>query len=250
VLNPSEIGKLDAERSTSINLGGTWKISAPVSVDFNFFRNNINNLIDSRIVAITTSDQNIYSYKNTERAFTQGLELNTGYRVSSNWNFSLGYQLLFAKDRDVVDGIKEGSVYRRDPETLSTYRLKQWEYFGLYNRSRHTGNFKIFYEDKPTGWFGSLRVIYRGRYGAGDMMGNIQGEIIPASDKNNNSIQDVHDNFVKGYALVNISIGKNMKAFRLQGGVDNLFNYTEPVFIPNLPGRLAYVSIAYTWRKK
>jgi outer membrane receptor for ferrienterochelin and colicins len=250
VLNPSEIGKLDAERSTSINLGGTWKLFGPISMDFNFFRNNINNLIDSRIVAITTSDQNIYSYKNTERAFTQGLELNTGYRVGTNWNFSLGYQLLFAKDRDVVDGIKEGSVYRRDPETLATYRLKSWEYFGLYNRSRHTGNFKIFYDDKTSGWFGSLRVIYRGRYGAGDMMGNIQGEAIPASDKNNNSIQDVYDNFVNGYGLVNVSIGKNLEAFRLQGGVDNIFNYTEPVFIPNLPGRLAYVSVAYTWRKK
>jgi outer membrane receptor for ferrienterochelin and colicins len=250
VLNPSEIGKLDAERSTSINLGGTWKLSEPISLDFNFFRNNVNNLIDSRIVAITTSDQNIYSYKNTERAFTQGLELNTGYRFNPNWNFSLGYQLLFAKDRDVVDAIKEGSVYRRDPETLVTYRLKEGEYFGLYNRSRHTGNFKIFYDDKTSGWFGSLRIIYRGRYGAGDMMGNIQGEAIPVSDKNNNSIQDVYDNFVRGYALVNVSIGKNMKAFRLQGGVDNIFNYTEPVFIPNLPGRLAYISVAYTWRKK
>lgn len=250
VLNPDLIGELEAERSTAFNLGGTWKPSTPISVDFNLFRNNVNNLIDSRIVAITTSDQNIYSYTNTERAFTQGLELNTSYRVHTNWNFSLGYQLLFAKDRDVVDGIKDGSVYRRDPETLATYRLKSWEYYGLYNRSRHTGNFKIFYDDRSTGWFGSLRVIYRGRYGAGDMMGNIQGETIPASDRNNNSIQDVYDNFVKGYALVNVSVGKNIEDFRIQAGVDNIFNYTEPVFIPNLPGRLAYVSVAYTWKSR
>jgi outer membrane receptor for ferrienterochelin and colicins len=248
VLNPNEIGKLDAEHSFSVNMGGSWRVSDPFSMDFNLFRNNVNNLIDSRIVAVTTSDHNIYSYKNIERAFTQGLELNSNYRLYSDWNFSIGYQLLLAKDRDVVDGIKAGTVYRR--EGLSTYRLKQWEYFGLYNRSQHTGNAKIFYDNKSSGWFGSVRVIYRGRYGAGDMMGNIQGEAIPASDKNNNSIQDVYDNFVKGYALVNFSIGKNIKAFRLQGGVDNIFNYTEPVFIPNLPGRLAYVSIAYTWQKK
>ena len=81
-------------------------------------------------------------------------------------------------------------------------------------------------------------------------MGSSQGGTIPTSDINNNSIQDVYDNFVKGYAIVNISIGKNLNAFRLQGGVDNIFNYTEPVFIPNLPGRLAYMSVAYTWQKK
>lgn len=249
-LDPNEIGKLKAERSRSINIGGTWKISNLLSLDFNVFRNKVNNLIDSRIVAVTMGAQNIYSYKNINRAFTQGVELNTSYRIDEKWNLSLGYQLLYAKDIKVVDNIKKGNVFGRDPETLATYRLKCWEYFGLYNRSRNTGNAKIFYEDRKLGWFGSLRVIYRGRYGAGDMMGNLQGESIPSSDRNSNSIQDVYDNFVKGYALINFSIGKTIKNFRLQGGVDNIFNYTEPVFIPNLPGRLAYVSLAYTWQKK
>lgn len=249
LLDPSTIGKLDAERSLSINVGGRVTFSPKHSVEVNIFRNNINNLIDSRVVAQTTSEQNIYSYKNTERAFTQGVELNSTYKISSRLSASVGYQLLYAKDRDVVEGIRKGTVFSRDPETLVTSRLKAREYYGLYNRSRHTGNFKLFYEDKASGWFGSLRVIYRGRYGAGDMMGNIQGESIPPSDRNSNSLQDVYDNFVKGYALVNLSVGKNIKAFRLQTGVDNIFNYTEPAFIPNLPGRLAYVSVAYSWRK-
>jgi outer membrane receptor for ferrienterochelin and colicins len=58
----------------------------------------------------------------------------------------------------------------------------------------------------------------------------------------------VYDSFVKGYALVNLSVGKTIKSFRLQGGVDNIFNYTEPMFIPNLPGRLAYLSVTYSWQ--
>lgn len=249
LIDPNAIGKLRAETSLSINLGGTWRISDPLSLDFNLFRNNINNLIDSRIVAITTADQNIYSYNNIDRAFTQGLETNGSYRIGQHWNFSIGYQLLFAKDRGVVDEIKSGNVFRRDPETLYTYRLKGWEYYGLYNRSRHTGNFKIFYDNKKSGWFGSLRVIYRGRYGVGDMMGNIQGDNIPTSDRNFNNIQDVYDNFVNGYALVNLSVGKTLKGFRMQAGLDNVLNHTEPIFIPNLPGRLAYISIGYTWHK-
>ncbi|MCU0399364.1 MAG: TonB-dependent receptor, partial [Cyclobacteriaceae bacterium] len=104
---------------------------------------------------------------------------------------------------------------------------------------------------KPSGWEGSLRVIYRGKYGIGDIRGNIQGETIPPSDVNSNSILDVYDNFVPGYALVNISVAKTIKnAFRIQAGVDNLFDYTEPVLIPNLPGRLLYTSISYSFSKK
>ena len=246
-INQNLIKNLNAEHSFSINAGGSWKPTTSLSFEVNLFWNSINNLIDNRLFATTTAGQNIYSYLNIKRAFTQGLELNAAHKLNQHWNISVGYQLLYAKDKDVVDGIKHGEVFRRDG--LSTYRLKQYEYYGLYNRSRNTGNFKIFYNNASTGWEFSLRVIYRGRYGAGDMMGNIQGEVIPPSDRNNNSIQDVYDNFVKGYALVNLSAGKNIKDWRFQVGVDNIFNHTNPVFIPNLPGRLIYSSVAFQWNK-
>jgi outer membrane receptor for ferrienterochelin and colicins len=147
--------------------------------------------------------------------------------------------------------VKAGDVYWRDPNTLVTKRLMPSEYFGLYNRSRHMGNFKFFYDHKPSGWEGSVRVIYRGKYGIGDIRGNIQGEVIPPSDTNSNSILDVYDDFVPGYALVNLSVAKTIKnAFRFQLGVDNLFDYAEPVLIPNLPGRLYYGSVSYSFSKK
>jgi len=163
----------------------------------------------------------------------------------------LGYQLLFAKDADVADKVANGEVYWRDPVTLVTRRLQSAEYFGLYNRSRHMGNFKIFFSDPVRGWEASARVIYRGPYGMGDIRGNIQGEVLPPSDINGNGILDVYDHFVSGYALVNLSVARTIQAgIRFQVGVDNLFDYTDPIYIPNIPGRLYYASIRYTFQKK
>jgi outer membrane receptor for ferrienterochelin and colicins len=121
----------------------------------------------------------------------------------------------------------------------------------LYNRSRHTGNIKIFYRHPVTQWEASARVIYRGKYGVGDIRGNVQGETIPSSDANSNSILDIYDRFVPGYALLNLSVAKSLNCgFRFQVGVDNLFNHAEPLYIPNLPGRLMYGSLSYTFSKK
>jgi outer membrane receptor for ferrienterochelin and colicins len=202
------------------------------------------------VVAITTTNQSIYSYRNIKRAYTEGLEANFTYPLSSKLNLSLGYQLLYAKDKDVAEQVANGEVYWRDPVTLVTKRLQPSEYFGLYNRSRHMGNIKLFYSDKERGIEGSVRVIYRGRYGIGDIRGNIQGETIPTSDRNNNGILDVYDTFVEGYALVNISAAKTLKqGLRFQVGIDNLFDYTDKIYIPNIPGRLVYTSISYSFSR-
>jgi len=251
LFDPAQLGNLQAERSISINAGANVEILPSLKMDLNIFHNSINNLIETQAVAITTSGQSIYSYRNILKAYTQGLESNFSYPVMKYLNLSLGYQLLFAKDKDVAESVQAGDVYWRDPNTLVTKRLKPGEYFGLYNRSRHMGNVKIFYRHPALGWEGSLRVIYRGKYGIGDIRGNIQGETIPPSDTNSNSILDVYDDFVPGYALVNLSVAKTIHhALRLQVGVDNLFDYTEPVLIPNLPGRLYYASVSYSFSKK
>jgi outer membrane receptor for ferrienterochelin and colicins len=251
LFDPAQLGNLQAERSVSINAGATVEILPLLKMDLNVFHNSINNLIETQAVAITMSGQNIFSYRNILRAYTQGLESNFSYPIARHLNLSLGYQLLYAKDKDVLEDVKAGEVYWRDPNTLVTKRLKPNEYFGLYNRSRHMGNVKLFYNHQPSGWEGSFRVIYRGQYGIGDIRGNVQGEVIPPSDTNSNSILDVYDEFVPGYALVNLSVAKTIKhSLRFQLGVDNLFDYTEPVLIPNLPGRLYYAAVSYSFSKK
>jgi outer membrane receptor for ferrienterochelin and colicins len=251
LFDPALLGKLKAESSVAINIGARAEVFPKLILDFNFFRNTIDNLIETQLVAINTSGQSIYSYRNIQRALMQGLETDFSYPVSGKLSLSLGYQLLYAKDRDVIDQVDKGEVFWRDPTTLVTQRLKPNEYFGLYNRSRHTGNFKIFYRDKEKGLEASLRVIYRGKFGLGGISGNIQGESVPPSDRNNNSILDSYDNFVSGYFLVNLSMAQTLdNGLRFQIGIDNLFNYTDPVQIPNLPGQISYVSISYLFQNK
>jgi len=250
LFNPDDLGKLKAENSLSFNVGAKAELMNGWWWDVNVFRNTIDNLIDIQPVAVTTANQSIYSYRNIKRALTQGIETDITYQGIRNFSFFLGYQLLFAKDRDVTDAIDRGEVFWRDPATLQTQRLTQGEYFGLYNRSRHTGNFKIFYKNQSSGWEGSLRVIYRGKFGVGDVQGNIQGQTIPSSDRNNNSILDSYDTFVPGYALVNLSVAKTIQQVRLQLGVDNVFDYTNPIFISNLPGRLVYASVSFSLFEK
>ncbi|MEQ8302329.1 MAG: TonB-dependent receptor [Cyclobacteriaceae bacterium] len=251
LLDPSQIGQLDAEESFAINVGANVEVLPKLKADVNLFYNDINNLIETQIVATTISNQNIYSYRNIQRAYTQGLESNLSYPVAKNLSLSVGYQLLYAKDKDVEDAVENGEVFYRDPNTLITKRLKSGEYFGLYNRSRHSGNFKLFYANQSKGLEASLRVIFRGKFGIGDLSGSISGESIPASDRNSNAILDDYDDFVEGYALVNLSVAKSIDTgFRFQVGVDNLFDYTEPVFIPNLPGRIMYAAVSYSFSKK
>jgi outer membrane receptor for ferrienterochelin and colicins len=251
VYDPALIGKLEAEHSLSFNVGARVEPVRNLFVDVNLFRNKIDNLIEDQLMAINTSGQNIYSYRNIRKAIMQGVEANVTYPVHKAISLSAGYQLLYAKDANVEEAVDRGEVYWRDPVTLVTQRLQPSEYFGLYNRSRHTGNFKVFYQNKEKGVEASMRIIYRGKFGIGDIRGNIQGEEIPTSDKNNNSILDVYDDFVPGYFLVNVSMAYRLKKnLRLQLGIDNLLNYTNPVYIPNLPGRLSYISLSYQFIQK
>jgi outer membrane receptor for ferrienterochelin and colicins len=130
LFDPAKLGNLKAERSLSLNMGARVVVLPSLTVELNAFHNSIDNLIETQAVAITTSGQSIYSYRNILRAYTQGIEADFSYQVAKNLSLSLGYQLLFAKDKDVAEAVREGDVYWRDPNTLVTQQLKPNEYFG------------------------------------------------------------------------------------------------------------------------
>ncbi|MDZ7936428.1 MAG: hypothetical protein U5M51_16000 [Emticicia sp.] len=136
--------------------------------------------------------------------------------------FSAGYQYLEAKDKAILDKIKAGNVFRRD-ENLSTERVPKKDYGGLMGRSKHSANFKIFYENKKF-VSASLRGVYRGRYGFGD--------------KNSNAILDADNEYVNGFFTWNFSTTKTFKKLNFQVGIDNILNYRNAQNIPNLAGRL------------
>ncbi|WP_395632853.1 TonB-dependent receptor plug domain-containing protein [Flavobacterium sp.] len=222
---------LKPESSVNLNFGGYYKKSN-VTIDYNLFYNIIKNLIDTRAIAQRTNGQNVFSYFNVDRIFTYGLELNTAYKTSSNLTFSIGYQYLIAKDQTVVDKIKRGEIFARDPITLNSFRLKSSDYFGLYNRSNHTANMKINYQIPTIKTTVNMRVFYRSKYGI--------------FDSNNNNILDQYDDFVKGYFLTNLTLTKDFNnAFSMQIGVINLMDYKDETNIPNLPGRQLFTKIEY-----
>jgi outer membrane receptor for ferrienterochelin and colicins len=242
-INSNYDGNLKAESSISFNLGADIAISKNLTLNINGFRNNISNLIDVQIVqsdgvgAVTSrpqllgrnNGQNVFSYINRDEVYTQGLELDTRWQVSEQISVAAGYQLLYAFDRQAQEEFKEGRVFARDPETLLTFQLDKRDYFGLFNRSRHTANFKVFYTIPEWDFDTNFRATYRSKFGIGDT--------------NNNSYLDVYDDFVNGQTILDIAINKTFfDNYRLGIGIDNFLDLTDQQ-TPNLPGRLLYASL-------
>ena len=130
-------------------------------------------------------------------------------------------------DKADIKRIKEGNVFARDLQTGEAYRVTRSEYAGLPNRSKHMANAKLFYEDEKKGWSASLRVIYKSRWGT--------------YDKDGNGIINREDEFANGSALSISMLQKQLESFRLQAGIDNLFNYKDEIDIRSTGNSTIYV---------
>jgi len=94
------------------------------------------------------------------------------------------------------------------------------------------GNVKITYENKH-GLFINTRLIYKSRWYVGDRDGN---GLLNKNDENG-----------EGYFLINVAAGKAInKKLNLNIGMDNVTNYQDVNYLPNLSGRMIYLSINYT----
>ena len=226
------INSLDAESSIGYNLGISiyepkWKL------DLNFFRNDIKNLIDTRIIARKNNGQNVFSYVNFDQIFTTGLELNFNHRITEKFNINGGYQLLYAFDKVKIQQINSGEIYARETTSNKTIELSNKDYFGLVNRSRHLGNLKFFYSFTKSKLKVNLRFIYRSKYAE--------------FDTNGNGLVDSYDtSFINGYLTTNISAIKDLsKKIDFQLGLsNNLIDYTD-ANTPKIPGALGFLKLTY-----
>jgi len=226
------INSLDAEKSIGYNLGISidepkWKL------DLNFFRNDIKNLIDTRIIARKNNGQNVFSYVNFDQIFTTGLELNFNHRITEKLNINGGYQLLYAFDKVKIQQINSGEIYARETTSNKTVELSNKDYFGLVNRSRHLGNLKFFYSFTKSKLKVNLRFIYRSKYAE--------------FDTNGNGLVDSYDtSFINGYLTTNISAIKDLsKKIDFQLGLsNNLIDYTD-ANTPKIPGALGFLKLTY-----
>jgi len=230
------ISPLKSETSINLNLGIKYYPTHYLTFDVNLFNNKVNDLIEWQLVAKGINNTNIYSYFNINQVETKGIEFNSAYRKVDNWEIKFGYQLLYAYDTQVLKEIGHDTVYyARDPETQVSIKLNKEDYFGLFNRSRHTANIKLNYylNDKT-----ELNTIftYRSKYAL--------------SDSNGNNILDTYDEFVAGYSLCDVGFSHQISLLKsFQIGVMNIFGFTNPEYISNISGRLYYINIKINIKK-
>ena len=228
--------KLNPENSISYNFGLTYNPISTLKLEVNFFRNDIKDLIDNQLIANKTNGSGVYSYQNIKKAFTQGIEFNSSWRISNSLKIDGGYQFLLAKDKDAAASFKNGEAFASFPGQGS-FQLKESDYFGLFNRSKHMANFKVFYSNTQNKFNTNIRGTYRSKYGV--------------LDTNSNTYLDKYDDFVDAYTMWNWAINKTFKEnYELGIGVDNIFDFTdEPTsnndftFINNIPGRIFYTKL-------
>ena len=219
--------RLKPESSLSINLGFDHTLKQKFKLKSNFFLNKARNLIDTRIVATKINGQSVFSYYNIDKVSTFGMEVSSDFRINKYLKFLLGYQLLYAFDENVLQEFINGNVYARVNPTSPAFRLKKSDYFGLFNRSRHMGVFKISYDNILHDFQTNLRIRYRGKYAL--------------YDTNDNNYLDKFDNFIKGYFITNFSINKYINYnLNISAGINNIFNFRNPENISNIFGRLYY----------
>mgnify|MGYP001954953496 CR=1 FL=1 len=100
-----------------------------LKLNLNVFRNDIENLIDTRVIARKTNGQNVFSYYNVNEVYTQGLEFNANYKLNENLTISGGYQLLYAKDKEAESDFENGQVFARITPNSPSFQLKKDDYF-------------------------------------------------------------------------------------------------------------------------
>ena len=220
------LGEVGPETSVAMNVGLEVDPYPWMEARLNLFHNEVRNLIETAPVAVKQNGQSIFTYFNLNRIYTRGLEAEVALRPLSSVTVAGGYQLLDAKDRDVLSSIADGTLYKRVDGR--DRRVTADEYGGLMNRSRHAFNLRLQF-DRP-GFNASLRGQYRSRYGYGDLNGNL--------------VLDDASEYVAGYWLWHVTLSRELLyGFSAQVGARNLLNRTEPSRIPSLSGRLLYAGL-------
>ena len=230
---------LKAERSWSYNAGAVYKPMAVLRLEWNFFYNSVQNLIQSVPIAEKTNGWFVYSYENVSKVYTKGMEFSGRWRVGGGLEVQAGYQLLYAKDRDILDSIKAGTgnyAQIRNPQTGVVRPSEASDYFGLIQRSRHQANIRLLYLLPDWGMTASARLNYLSRAGFNDLNGN--------------GFIDRYDQYVPAYGIVSFSLEKDVwkKRLSVQAGVDNVAGYTNAL-LAGQPGRQVTGGIRYNFKK-
>ena len=226
---PIEAVNLEAERAWTYQLGLRFRPKEGSQIRLNLFRNDLSNMIETQIFAQTAQGFNIFGYLNLASVWTQGLDLDYEQSLGRAWSFSLGYAFLDTGDRSLRTQVKQGRVFVRDPQTLQTQRLGLRDYRGLFGRSRHSANLKLFYHHQPWGLDINSRIFWRSPFAL--------------FDGNGNGLNDAFDAQSPDYYLIHLQLAKTFMGgrLRLEMGLDNLANLQDAEYWPHLAGRVFWL---------
>ncbi len=231
-IDPASVKNINPETSDAVNFGIELNTFNSLNFKVNLFRNDIRDLIDVLPVARKTNGQSVFTYFNVNRVYTQGLDASIDYTPSlwkdNSISFFFGYQYLETGDKDVVDDIQGKRIFKVG-STGVTRPVQLVEYGGLFNRPMHSGVAKLSYTYVPLEMNVYLRAIMKGKYGF--------------ADKNGNLILDNDNEYAPGYVLWNINASKRFGNFRVNAGVENIFDKTSLQYTPELPGRIIFAGI-------
>lgn len=256
-------GDLRPERSVSYETGISWDRNyvniwdnsiVTFGFDIQYFRNDLTDLIDFIQVG-NAGDQAIYSYRNINRARTQGIESNIKsgifFQNNNNITFTAGYQYLVADDLDVLEIFEKRLTYLSS--NGEEIQLHPSMYGGLWFRSAHSGVMRVQYTqgtEQTNGWSVNLRAQFIGRFG--DQQKNSNGAF-PFTPNGSGFSLDVLDDdreYAAGYTLLNSSMYYRfvfddmwLSSLTVTAGVNNILNAIDLVSVPGLVGRQFFTNV-------
>jgi len=231
----TKLTTLSPEHATGINVSMQYNPTPTINTQLSIFRNDIQSLIDVRQVATRVDGSQLFSYLNVNRAFTQGVETSFQWQLQKKWSINAGYQLLLTGDKEEWERIKQGKEYIRESNGSSRVMNKK-DYIGLPNRSKQQAQLKIKYEDKESRYV-YMRLLYRSRW--------------TVANSNGNGVHDVQDEYANGYMQLHITGGLPLNnTIALQAGIDNVLNYQNIFYLPNVASRTVFVTLRATLESK
>ncbi|UWX57347.1 TonB-dependent receptor [Chlorobaculum sp. MV4-Y] len=153
---------LDKETMTAWEAGIFKQFSDKVSFDIAGFINNYDNLIESRPTAVPLT----YMYGNITKARIWGIETNLNYRPNTDWNLSVGYTYMNAKNRS-FDASKATATELNNPDP-------EW----LPYRPEHTASASVTWKATKKLTL-NVNGRYVGKYKAVTFYTNPEGENYP-----------------------------------------------------------------------
>ena len=227
--DPSTLGEpLASETSWAFNAGFTASLWGDATLRLSAYHNEVDNLIDAEAVARKTNGQSVFTYVNRNEIYTRGVEARLALRPTSALRMQFGYDYLEAKDRQVLDELEAGDVYRR--ENGRDVQVAPSEYAGLPGRAAHSGTVQLRYTVQPLGLVANVQGTLRGRAGYADLDGN--------------GIIDADREYLEARTRWDVTVSKTLlDDYILRLGGENLFDYTNPRRVPSIPGRTWFAEL-------